>query len=406
MNIFTLAMVHHDIETTSRRGLLNGLVNVATKSWLNGLQPNNHNSNALVFPTITTAPNNSPTCRNITDNITMIDEQHRRLQQQRNQDHRLNILWYGGDDLHQQQQPPPVVFESHNLNQSTDDWEKQPLRQRWKLRRQRYRKTLPTLPMVPAVWAAMLHIIYATAMAIVFYIHGDTVGSGWIWLRGIKMTDSNDGIFWWLNHISPTWYYIVNAICAVAISCFQYRQNQQCKNTEQRWYCYILLILFSTALLPSVPLAEVFNDNSRIITLLKNTTSQQQLPHHINPKNFDDNHLSLYEGLWQVVFFVFVAYCLVLPMNANELSDKGNDENINDHNNDERKHIQFNDKGDHNVTKAILSFTCVSSFGHIALSAYISYHWYYQQHNYQDANFISSVDAIRQVSTHEILKYI
>lgn len=403
-------MVHHDIEPSSRRGLLNGLMNVATRSWLNGLQPNNHNSSAMVFPTITTATNTSPTCRNSnTDNVTMAEEQHRRLQQQQNQDHRLNVLWYGGDDLHQQQQPPPVVlFESHNQNQSTDDWEKQPLRQRWKSqqksRRRQYKKKPPTLPMVPVVWAAMLHIIYATAMATVFYIHGDTIGSGWIWLRGI--TECNDGIFWWLCHISPTWYYIVHAICAAAINCFQYQWHQQCKHQEQQWYCYILLILFSTALLPSVPLAEVFIDNSRITTkatLLKNSTLQQQPSNYNNLRNFGDNQLSLYEGLWQVVFFVFVAYCLVLPVNGNELSDKEYDENINNHNNDDTKHLKFNDKNDLNITMAILLFTFVSSFGHTALNAYIAYLWYYQQHHPQDVNLISSIAAIRQVS--KTLKY-
>lgn len=398
-------MDRHGVETNNRRNLLNGLVTAATRSWRHGLQQNGHTSNAMVFPTITTAINTSPTSRTPTVNSTTVpEEQRRRLQQQQHQDHRLNVLWYGGDDLHQQhQQIPTVLFESNNQYQSTDDWEKQPLRQQQRKsykpqgQQNQKKKNRPALPGIPVVWAAMLHAMYALAMATLFYIYGATTGSGWIWFRGI--VDSNSSIMW-LWKIPATWYYMVQAFCASIVGCFLYRWC--CLRQQQRnQLCYyILLILFSTALFPSVPIAEIFNNNSKTTTIVKSlnnsTTRQQQQLDTFNLKNFGNNQLALYEGLWQVAFFVFVAYCLVLPKNICKKLDNTNEKYINNQQNNDIPNTQTKDNENRHITTAVLLFTIIASVGHTSLNAYIAYHWYFQQYHQHD-NSITSMAAVQQV---------
>lgn len=379
--------------TIGRRSLLNGLVTAATRSWRHGHQPNGHTSNAMVFPTITTAVNTSPICRTPTiDSANMTDEQRRRLQQQRHQDHRLNVLWYGGDDrLQQQQQTPALLFESHNRYQSTDDWEKQPLRQR-RLKSQRsrgrrsHKKKYPMLPTLPIAWAAMLLAMYAAAMAVVYFIYGATTGSGWIWLRGA--TSNSNGLLW-LYHLPPTLYYVVQAFCATIISCCCHRFCFQ----RQQWCCYVLLALFSTTLLPSIPLAEVFSGSIKTTSLENSITKQRQpqQPNSYNLEDFYDNRLALYEGLWQMVFFIFISYCLVLPTSNGGPSDNTNDKNINE----PKKDDSINVKEDHHVTTSVLIFSIVASMGHTALNVYTAYFWYYQQH--RDYNSTKSMAAIQQV---------
>lgn len=384
-------MDHLETEAIGRRSLFNGLVTAATRSWRHGLQPNGHTSNAMVFPTITTAVNTSPICRTpTTDSANMTEEQRRRLQQQRHQDHRLNVLWYGGDDRHQQQ--TPALFESHNRYQSTDDWEKQPLRQRRrKSRRSRRQKSHnkkdPMLPTLPTAWAAMLLAMYAVAMAVVYFIYGATSGSGWIWLRGVTVNSNS-----LLYHLPPTWYYLVQAFCASIISCCCHRLYFQ----RQQWCCYALLALFSITLLPSMPLAEVFSGRIRTTTSLENSITTQRQPPQPNSYNteyFNDNRLALYEGLWQIIFFTFISYCLVLPTNNDGLSDNTNDENINE----DRKYDSVYIKDDHHVTTAVLVFSIVASMGHTALNIYTAYDWYFQQHGHRDYNSTKPIAAIQQV---------
>lgn len=395
-------MDHHGTDGTGRRSLLNGFVTAATRSWRHGLQPNGgHTSNAMVFPTITTNVNTSPTSRSpITDSANMTEEQQMRLQQQWNQDHRRNVLWYGGDDINQQQQQAPaLLFESHNRYQSTDDWEKQPLRQRRhkspQTRRRRNRnKKQHTLPTVPFVWATALLAIYAAAMATVYFIYDANTGSGWIWLRGI--VSSNDGPLGWLRQIPPTWYYVSQAFCAAFIGCFWYRWPQR-----QRWCCYVLLVLFSTAILPSVPLTEVFSGSgeTKIKDIpVENSTLRRQQPFNY-PGLINDSQLTLYEGLWQVAFFIFVAYCLVLStrIDRQSLIDK-NDENINNHQNDDVKITENISVEDRHVSIIVLLFAILASVGHTALSMGTAYRWCFQQHHYRDNNSNSYMAAIQQVS--------
>uniref|UniRef100_A0A2S2R2A2 adenylate cyclase n=1 Tax=Sipha flava TaxID=143950 RepID=A0A2S2R2A2_9HEMI len=388
-------MNHLGTETIGRRSLLNGLMTAATRSWRHGLQPNGHTSNAMVFPTITTAVNSSPTCRTpTTDSANMIEEQRRRLQQQRHQDHRLNVLWYGGDDR-QQQQTPALLFESHNQYQSTDDWEKQPLRQRGRKSqrsrcRRNHKKKHSMLPTLPISWAAMLVAMYAAAMAVVYFIFGASTGSGWIWLRGIAV---NNNSLLWLYHLPPTWYYIVQAFCAAIISCCCHHLCFQ----RQQWCCYILLALFSTTLLPSIPLAEVFSGNIKTTSLGNSITKQQ--PNSYNPEDFNDNRLALYEGLWQIVFFIFIAYCFVLPTSNSGLSDNTNDENINE----PKKDVLINIKEDHHVTTAVLIFSIVASMGHTTLNIYTAHCWYSPQHIHRDYNSTKSMAAIQQLIANTIV---
>lgn len=387
-------MDHLGTEAIGRRSLLNGLMTAATRSWRHGLQPNGHTSNAMVFPTITTAVNSSPICRTpTTDSVNMTEEQRRRLQQQRNQDHRLNVLWYGGDDRHQQQQQTPaLIFESHNQYQSTDDWEKQPLRQRGRKsqrsrRRRNHNKKHPMLPTLPIAWAAVLVAMYAAAMAIVYFTYGATTGSGWIWLRGIAV---NNNSLLSLYHLPPTWYYIVQAFCAAIISCCCHRLCFQ----QQQWCCYILLALFSTTLLPSIPFTEIFSGSIKTTSLENTITKQQpQQPNSYTSEDLNGNQLALYEGLWQIVFFIFIAYCLVLPMSNSGPSDNANDENINE----TKKDGLINIKKNQHVTTAVLIFSIVASMGHTALNIYTAHCWYFPQHNHQDNNSTKSMAAIQQV---------
>lgn len=394
-------MDHHGTDGTGRRSLLNGFVTAATRSWRHGLQPNGgHTSNAVVFPTITTAVNTSPTSRTpITDGVNMTEEQHLRLQQQWNQDHRRNVLWYGGDDINQQQQQTPaLLFESHNRYQSTDDWEKQPLRQRRRKsqqtkRRRKRNKKQHALPTVPFVWAALLLSMYTAAMATVYFIYDANTGSGWIWLRGI--TSNNNGPLWWLSQIPPTWYYISLAFCAAVIGVFWHRWQKQ-----QRWCCYVLLALFSIALLPSVPLAEVFGVGGGTIIKdvpLENSTLKQQ--HTFNYlERVNDSQLALYEGLWQVAFFVFVSYCLVLSACVDRHSGNKNEENINNHQNDDTKIIENISEEDRHVTIAVLLFSIIASIGHTALSVWTAYRWCFWQHQHRNNNSNPYMAAIQQVS--------
>lgn len=393
-------MDHHGTDGTGRRSLLNGFVTAATRSWRHGLQPNGgHTSNAMVFPTITTTVNNSPTSRTpITDSVNMTEEQHLRLQQQWNQDHRRNVLWYGGDDINQQQQQTPaLLFESHNRYQSTDDWEKQPLRQRRRksqqVKRRKRNKKQHALPTVPFVWAALLLVMYAAAMATVYFIYNANTGSGWIWLRGI--TSNNNGPLWWLSQIPPTWYYVSLAFCGAVIGFFWHRWQQQ-----QRWCCYVLLGLFSIALLPSVPLAEVsgFSGGTIIKDVpLENSTFKQQ--HTFNYlERLNDSQLTLYEGLWQVAFFVFVSYCLVLSASVDTYSGDKNKENISNHQNDDTKVIENISEEDRHVTMAVLLFSIIASIGHTILSVLTAYRWCFWQHQHRNNNSNPYMAAIQQVS--------
>lgn len=396
-------MDHHGTEANSRRNLLNGLVTAATRSWRYGLQPNGHTSSAMVFPTVTTPVNTSPTNRTpITESTTMTDEQRRRLQQQRQQDHRLNTLWYGGDDLHQQQhQTPTLMFESNNRYPSTDDWEKQPLRQRpRKFHKTKCRKNFKqkrsVLPRVPVIWAAILHIMYAIAMATVYYKFDATTGSGWLWFRGIV---SNNLLWLWMT--PPVCYYIVQAFCAAVLSCFFYQWCcQQPPQGKRLWCYYVLLLLFSTALFPSVPINEVFGDKKRLtagVSLQNSTVNQNQLELR-NLESLNRDRLALYEGLWQVIFFTLVAYCLVLPMHLSEKKlDKDNNKSISDRQNKSTKHIKPNDEESRKVTTAVLLFTIMASVGHTSFNVYVAYFWYIQQHNFRANNSTRPMAAIQQV---------
>lgn len=381
-------MDHHETETTGRRNLLNGLVTAATKSWRQGLNQNGHASNAMVFPTIATAVNtSSPTSRTrATESITMAEEQFRRLQRNRHQDHRHNVLWYGGDDLHQQ-------------SQTAYDWEKQPLRQQQrKSQKSQSRLNLkikrPALPGVPVVWAAVLLAVYALAMAAVYHVYGVTTGSGWVWLRG--NVGSNFSVMWLLQ-IPATWYYVVQSFCATAIGFFLCQWCCQQEKQQKRFCYYALLILFSTTLFPSVPIAGIFNNGSKVISMsasLDNTTTERQhLINNFNSEDFYDNRLSLYEGLWQVSFFIFLAYCLVLPMDVPEKSAKQNDQHIDD----EMKEALNNGNKSCPVTIAVLIFTIITSIGHTSLNAYIAYRWYFQKYRHQENSLIKPVAAIQQV---------
>ncbi|VVC26042.1 Hypothetical protein CINCED_3A010240 [Cinara cedri] len=379
----------HTTEAIGRRGILNGLVTAATKTWRHG-QHNGHTSNAVVFPTITTAINTSPACRTPTTNsISVMEEQRRRLELQQNQDRRLNVLWYGGDDIHQQQQQTTLLFESHHNRShqpTTDDWEKQPLRKQRKSEQSRRQRNLENRrPTEPIVWATILHTIYAASMAAVYYTFDITSGSGWIWMRGI-LNNSDSHLQRWLCHFSPAWYYVAQSCCAFTIGCLWYRwffQRQQ-QQLQHRWWCYVLLVLFTTALLPSVPLVEVFSGKisttAKTAPLLENLTAKQVTSHSDTVGNLHDNHLILYEGLWQIMFFIFIAYCFVLPIPDNVKSY--NKINI-DHRNNNTKNFQENDAKD-NVTKAVLLFTVGISFAYTALNAYTAYCWYY--HHYSQQN--------------------
>lgn len=381
-------MDQHENETTNRHNVLNGLVTAATKSWRHGLSQNGHASNAMVFPTIATAVNtSSPTNRtNVSENINMAEEQLRRLQKHRHQDHRLNVLWYGGDDLHQQ-------------SQSADDWEKQPLRQQQR-RSQKSQSQLnlkikrPALPGVPVIWAAVLLAMYALAMAAVYHVYGVSSGSGWVWLRGNVSSNSNALWFW---NISATWYYVVQSFCATAICFFLCQWCCQQEKKQKQFCYYALLILFSTTLFPSVPIAKVLNSSSKVIAttaLLENSTAgQQQTLDYYNSEDFYNDRLSLYEGLWQVSFFIFIAYCLVLPMDVPEKSSDQNEQYIND----EVKNALNNDYKRCPVTIAVLFFTIIASIGHTSLNVYIAYHWYFHKYRHHENSLIKPVAAVQQV---------
>lgn len=378
-------------EVTGRRSILNGLVTAATRSWRHGLQSNGHNSNSLVFPTISTSVNNSSTCRTpATDNANITEEQRRWQQQQ--EEHRLNLLWYGGDAMQPPQQSPAVLFELHNRYQSPDDWEKQPLRQRrrksQKSQHQRVHKKQSALPTAPIVWAVLLHTIYSVAMAAVYYIYGLTSGSGWIWLRQVD----SSSIFRWLCLLPPTWYFIGQAFCAVTIGYVWYQWQKR-----QKWCCYMLIALFITSILPSLPLSEVFGDksvNKMTEPTLENSAERrkhwlEQLNYY-NSEGFYENQLALYEGLWHVSFFIFVSYCLVLPTSVDKQSDNEISENINEHN-DNQKNIKDNFKEDSHVSTVVLLFGIVASIGHTTLNMYIAY----QRHTRLVNN--SSMAAIQQL---------
>lgn len=402
-------MEHHRTEVSGgRRSLLNGFMTAATRSWRHGLQSNGHASNAMVFPTMVPAVNTSPTSRipALDHSAAISQEQSRRLQQQRHQDHRLNVLWYGGDDLQQQQQQqqPALLLESHNHRyQSTDEWEKQPLRLRRqkssrKSRSRRIRTNKrPPLPNVPFPCAAILLTMYATAMASVYYVYGASSGSGWIWLRG--MASNSVGFLWWLSHLSPKWYYVTHATCAAIVGGFwRWWCQQPQQQRRQRWCCYALIVLFYAALFPSLPLAEVFGGGGRIASTtvvppLENSTigPQHEKPSHYYPSGLDDDRLTLYEGLWQVVFLIFVAYCLILPPGVDGKSDDRNDENINNN--------RFYNKSSHYITTAVVLFTTMVSFGFISLNVYTAYRWYFLHVDYRrdNNNFITSKTAIQQV---------
>jgi len=374
-------------EVTGRRSLLNGLVTAATRSWRHGLQTNGHNSNAVVFPTISTSVHNNPTCRtSATDYIA--EDQRRRDQQQRQQEHRLNLLWYGGDTMQRPQQTPPVLFELNNRYQSPDDWEKQPLRQRRRksqqFQHQQNNKNRSALPTSPIVWALLLYTMYSVAMAAVYYIYDMKSGSGWIWLRGID----NCGSFKWLCHLQPMWYFVGQAFCAVIISYVWYQWKKR-----QMWCFYMLILLFITTILPSVPLAEVFGDKITESPVENSTDKRNHLLlqfNYYNSEDFYENQLALYEGLWQVSFFIFVSYCLVFPTSIDGQSDKEYSETINEHN-DNNKNIEDNFKEDRHISIAVLLFAIVTSIGHITLNMFIGY----QQQMRLVNN--SSMAAIQQV---------
>lgn len=407
---------HRKAEVTGRRTLLNGWVTAAARSWRHGLQPNGgHTSNAMVFPTVSTAA--SPTCRNpVVDGggggSTTTEE---RLQQQRHRDHRLNVLWYGGEDSQQQQQqqlhappPPTVLFESQDHRyQSTDDWEKRPLRRQRprKCRRQRSRRgrggrrnERPELPAVPVVWAAVLLAAYASAMAALYYVYGATVGGGWMWFKGIAGPSR-----WLSRRLSPTWYYAVQASCAVVVGCVWWSSQHGHRGRQRRRLCcYLLLALFFAAIFPSVPLVDnVFGGGG--ITTAENSTvrgRQHKQPdgyHSITGGgDFDDNRpLAMYEGLWQVTFFVLVAYCLVLPTGIDDEND-GNDVTVvrDERNNDARNADGINHDA---VTTAVLLFSTLVSIGHTSLNAYTAYRrWYFRQrHNNSDPAAVQQVQCVR-----------
>jgi len=393
-------MEHHRTEVIGRRTLFNGLVTAAARSWRHGLQPNcggGHTSNAMVFPTVSATA--SPTCRTpvAADVSATAEEQRIRLQQQRHREHRLNVLWYGGEDTHhQQQQPAPtILFESQNHRcQSTDDWEKRPLRQRRRKSRQQSRRRRnrrskrPGLPTVPVVWAAVLLAVYATAMAATYHVYGATAGSGWVWLKGVD----GHGPLRWLSQLSPTLYYAVQASCAVAIGCFWWSSQRQ---HQRRLCCHVLLALSIAVICPSIPFAEVFGSGVGTTATGNSTVHRRQEKQSDDrfPGDFDDNHrLAMYEGLWQVTFFVFVAYCLVLPTGIDDdESDNGNDETVKkDKRNDGARNT---DKENHDVTTAVLLFSTLVSIGHTSLNAYTAYRWYFQQRHNRDNNSA----AIQQV---------
>ncbi|XP_025196837.1 uncharacterized protein LOC112595752 [Melanaphis sacchari] len=380
-------------EVTGRRSLFNGLMTAATRSWRHGLQPNRHNSNAVVFPTIFTSINNNQNYRTSATNH--ITEDQRRRDQQQQQEHSLNLLWYGGEEMQRPQPTSSVLFELHNRYQSPDDWEKQPLRQRrHKSQYQQNYKKRSALPTSPIVWAFILHIIYSAAMAAVYYIYDIKYGSGWIWLRGID----NSNIFKWLCRLQPMWYFSGQAFCAVIISYIWYQWQKR-----QRWCCYMLIVLFITALLPSVPLAEVFGDkgmNKMTEDSSENSAERRkQLLLQLNYYNSEDiyeNQLALYEGLWQMSFFIFVSYCLVFPTSIDEQSRKELSEIINEHN-DNKKNIKDNFKEDPSISIAVLLFAIVTSIGHTILSMYIAY----QQHQRLVNN--SSMAAIQQLTANVVV---
>jgi len=371
-------------EVPGRRNFLNGLVTAATRSWRHGFQSNGHNSNSLVFPTISTSVNNSSTCRiPAIDNANITEEQRRWQQQQ--EEHRLNLLWYGGDEMQLSQQSPAVLFELHNRYQSPDDWEKQPLRQRRRKsqqsQHQRVRKKRSALPTSPIVWAVLLHIIYSAAMAAVYYIYGMTFGSGWIWLREID----SSSLFKWLCQLSPMWYFVGQAFCAVTIGYVWYQWQKW-----QKWCCYMLITLFITAIFPSVPLAEVFG--YKIVNKMTEIPSENSAErrNYYNSEGFYENQLALYEGLWHVSFFIFVSYCLVLPTNIDRQSDNEYSETINEYN-DNKKNIDDNFKEDRHISTIVLLFAIVTSIGHTILNMYIAYHQHKRLANK------SSMAAIQQV---------
>jgi len=372
-------------EATGRRSLLNGFVTAATRSWRHGPQPNGHNSNSLVFPTISTSVNNSSTCRNpATDNSKITEEQRRRQQR------RLNVLWYGGDDMHVVQQSSAVLFELHNRYQSPDDWEKQPLRQRQhesqQSQHQRIYRKQSVVPISPIVWAILLHTMYSIAMAAVYYVYGAESGSGWMWLREVD----SSSMFRCLYQLPPIWYFVGQAFCAVIIGyvCCQ----------RQKWCCYMLIALFITAILPSVPLSEVFGDISvnkiTRFSVENSTERQKHLLEQLNYYNSEDvyeNQLALYEGSWQMTFFIFVSYCLLLPISVDEQYDNESSKTINEDHNDTQKKLENNFKEDRHVSTAVLLFGIVGSIGHTTLNMYIVY----QQHKRLVNN--SSMVAIKQV---------
>lgn len=353
-------------EVPGRRSLLNGLVTAATRSWRNGFQSNGHNSNSLVFPTISTSVNNSSTCRTpATDNANITEEQRR--WQQRQEEHRLNLLWYGGDEMHLQPSPA-VLFELHNRYQSPDDWEKQPLRQRRRKSQQSQHqgihKNRSALPISPIVWAVLLHTMYSAAMAAVYYIYGVTSGSGWIWLKEVD----SSSLFKWLCQLPPMWYFVGQAFCAVTIGYVWYQWQKR-----EKWCCYMLIALFITAIFPSVPLAEVFVDkivNKMTKVPVENSAERQN---YYNSESLYENQLALYEGLWHVSFFIFVSYCLVLPTSVDGQSDNEYSETINEHD-DNQRNIEDNFKEDRHISTAVLLFAIVASLGHTTLNMYIAYH--------------------------------
>lgn len=409
---------HHKTEVTGRRTLFNGLVTAATRSWRHGLQPNGgHTSNAMVFPTISTAA--SPTCRtSVVDNSTTTEEQRRRLQQQRHRDHRLNVLWYGGDDSHQQQQQcqlqqqqgPTLHFESQNHRyQSTDDWEKRPLRQRRRKsqRRSRHRRNRinkrPSLPTVPVIWAAVLLAVYATSMAMMYHVYGAVTGSGWMWLKGV----AGYGPLRRLSQLSPTRYYAVQAFCAVVIGCFWWSSQHQ-QRRRRRWCCYVLLVLFVVAICPSLPLVEIFGVDGGDIVRTENSTvyrrQQKQSDNDYFSGDLNDNHrrLAMYEGLWQVTFFVFVAYCLILPTGIDDELENGNNETI--ENGKRNGDAKNSNEKTYDVTTAVLLFSTLVSIGHTSLNAYSAYRWYFQQ-RYDRDNNLAAIQQVSILYVHLVIVY-
>lgn len=390
-------------EAISRRTIFNGLVTAATRSWRHGIQSNGHNSNAMVFPTISTSVNNSPTCRTpAADSTNMTEDQRRRLQQQRHQDHRRNVLWYGGDDLqqqHQQRQTPALVFELNNRYQSPDDWEKEPLRQRQRnsqqLQHQQNYKKRSTLPTSPIIWAVILQTVYSAAMAAVYYMYGVTSGSGWIWLRDID----SSSLLTWLGQLPPMWYFVGQAFCAATIGYILYQWQRR-----QRWCCYMLIALFTTALLPSVPLAEMFwdkNVNKMTEHPMENSTERRKQllqPFNNYSEDFYENQLALYEGLWHVSFFIFAAYCLILPTIDDGHSDNEDSETVNEHQNNDKKNTEHNIKDDSHISIAVLLFAIVASIGHTTLNLYSTY----QQNKHRVNSSTPSMATIQQVYISKI----